>query len=681
MSVAPGSSGRRPLPAVPSRVRLTLVAALLAASCATLNPPPGPTATPPPPASVGTDCAAFAPDPSDEFFTPTDVSYDDPAPLDWPTAKPADVGLDESLFNAAADNVALSADVQSLLVVRHGKLVFERYFNHSDAGEANLVASVSKSILSVATGIAIDDGLLELDTRINEFLPPDLVGAHGDLTVENLLTMSGGLALNEDAEYLYDVGPSDLPGEPSFVRAVLKRESVAPAGSEFAYSTGLTQVLAAVLTEATGQSLCAYVADRLLGPLGIDVEKWWVEPDGNFAGGHSVFITPREMARFGQLVLQHGQWDGEQVVPAAWLDRSLAERWDLGCRGALAAHQGYGFLWWLYDVDGYRVWNASGYGAQELWIAPDLDLVMVLTHDPSGVGQPDRHEIAPGAVARAVIFGTTEAPRAPRCPSFALRAYTMRPDGGGRSAIADWPAGGLPTSWSRDGSRLAIQFDRRDLNSEIYTVAPDGTNVTRLTRDLAFDALPAFSPDGSRVAFSRGGPATSDLYLVDGDGADLVQLTDLEGFEHSPTWSADGTRIAFVWGHGEPTGFGDSGTLWTIDADGSNRALLLDRQVGYPAWSPDGTRIALELRGEESHIGVLDVTTGALTNLGRGYAPKWSPDGSRLTFVGGTDDALDIYVMRADGANIVQLTDDAAFDTFPTWSPDGTTILFMSASA
>ena len=267
--------------------------------------------------------------------------------------------------------------------MRHGKLVFERYFNGSDAGEANTIASASKSILSVATGIAIDEGLLELDTRIDEFLPPDLVGAHGDLTVEHLLTMSGGLAMSEDPEYVADVGPSDLPGEPSFVRAVLKRDSVAPAGSKFAYSTGLTQVLAAVLTEATGQSLCAYIADRLLGPLGIDVEQWWVEPDGYFAGGHSVFITPREMARFGQLVLQHGQWDGKQLVPAAWLDRSLAERWDLGCRGVLGAHQGYGFLWWLYDVDGYEVWNASGYGGQELWIAPDLDLLIVLTHDSS----------------------------------------------------------------------------------------------------------------------------------------------------------------------------------------------------------------------------------------------------------------------------------------------------------
>ena len=674
MWASSGSTGR-----LSSPMQVALAAALLVGSCTTSTPTPSPTAVPAPPSAARTDCSAFAPDPSDEFFTPVDISYDDPTPLDWPTGTPADVGLDASLLDAAAGNVELSADVRSLLVVRHGKLVYERYFNGGDAAQALTIASASKSILSVATGLAIEDGLLDLDTRIDTFLPPDLVGAHGDLTIEHLLTMSGGLANSEDAEYLSDAGPSDVPGEPSFVREVLKWESVEPAGTKFAYSTGLTQVLAAVLTEATGESLCAYVTERLLGPLGVDVEQWWVEPDGYFAGGHSVFVTPRELARFGQLVLQHGTWAGEQLVDAAWLDRSLDERWDLGCRPGLGAHQGYGFLWWLYDAEGYHVWNASGHGGQEVWIAPDLDLLIVVTHDASRVGEPDHHEIGPGTVARAAIFPTTEAPRPPRCPARALRAYTTQPDGGGRSAVAEWPAGGLPMSWSGDGSRLAIQLDRRDLNSEIYTIAPDGTNLGRLTHDLAFDGLPAFSPDGSRVAFTRGGPASSDLYLVDSDGAGLAQLTDFDGFENSPTWSADGTRVAFVWGHDDVRGFGETGQLWAVDSDGSKRELLLDRPVGYPVWSPDGTRIALELRGDETHIGVLDVATGALADLGRGYVPKWSPDGTRMTFIRDTNDAFDIHVMRADGADVVQLTDDAAFDTFPIWSPDGATILFLSA--
>jgi CubicO group peptidase (beta-lactamase class C family) len=675
MTTRSGSRRRRP-----GQVRAAVIAALLVGSCAT----PSPTPTPASSSSAGipdaatTDCSAFAPDPSGVFYPPPGLSFHDPSPLDVPTGTPAEVGLDASLLETAATNAALSIDIRSLLVVRHGKLVFERYFNGSDASEAGTIASASKSILSVATGIAIDEGLLTLDARIDAFLPPDVVGTHGDLTIENLLTMSGGLANSEDVDYLADVDEANLPADFSFARQVLKWDSVMPAGTEFAYSTGLTQVLAAVLTEATGQSLCAYVAEHLLGPLGIDVERWWVEPDGTFAGGHSVFMTPRELARFGQLVLQHGAWEGEQLVSADWMDQSLAERWDRGCRPAIGAHAGYGYLWWLYEPEGYRVWNASGYGGQEVWIAPDLDLVIVVTHDTSRTEDPDHHEVLPGAVARAAILPLTEAPREPKCPNRPLYAQTIRPDGIGRSAVSDWPANGLPMSWSQDG-RLAIQLDRLDLNSEIYTISPAGTDLERLTFDLAFDGLPSFSPDGTHVAFTRGAPSTSDLYLVSSDGSGETRLTDLDGNENSPTWSADGTRIAFVWGHDEVNGFGETGALWAIDPDGSNRALLLDARVGYPAWSPDGTRIALELR-DDDHIAVLDLTTGALADLGPGFVPKWSSDSSRLAVIRETGDAIDIYVMQADGTGVVQLTDDPAFDTFPIWSPDGSSILFLSAA-
>jgi CubicO group peptidase (beta-lactamase class C family) len=611
--------------------RLALALAIVATGCTppTESPATVPTGSGGPTVSATTDCGAFGPDPSNEFFTPTNVSYDDPTPLEWPTASPADVGLDEAALSTAADNVALSPDVQSLLVVRDGRLVFERYFNGSSATEANSIASASKSILSVATGIAIEDGLLELDSRIDAFLAPDLVGQHGDLTVEHLLTMSGGLAHSEDAMYLDDVDPGDRP-QASFVREVLKWASVDPPGTKFAYSTGLTQVLGAVLAKATGRSLCDYVADRVLGPLGIDVEGWWVEPDGDFAAGHSVFITPRELARFGQLVLDGGAWGGRQVVPSTWLDRSLAERWDLGCRLGRRAHVGYGFLWWLYDADGYRVWNASGYGGQEVWIAPDLDLVIVVTHDATRVYEPGHQEVSPGAIARAAIFPTTEPRRAARCPSREFEGATIRPDGTGRAVLPDWPGNGIPTSWSGDGARIAIQLDSRDLNAEIYTAAPDGTGLRRVTRDLAHDFLATFSPDGTRIAFARGEPSSTDLYLVDGDGGEPVRLTDFEGFEHSPIWSPDGARIAFVWGQGDVGGFGETGELWAIHPDGSGREQLLDRPVGYLAWSPDGTRIALELRDDEGHIGVLDLVTGDLADLGPGHVPTWSPDGERL---------------------------------------------------
>jgi CubicO group peptidase (beta-lactamase class C family)/GNAT superfamily N-acetyltransferase len=303
-------------------------------------------------------------------FYPADAIYVDASPIAWETAAPGEMGLDAARLEAAADEAGLSDNLASMLVIRHGKLVFERYFNGSDVSQANNVHSLSKSILSVVTGIAISEGLLELDASIADILPPDLVGANGDLTVRNLLAMSGGLELKED-EGEYDWEYTEEEGEPSIVRAVLERPRIAAPGEEFAYSTGLSQVLSAVITESAGGSSCDFAYDRLFAPLGIDVDYWHVHPDGYHAGGDSMFLTPREVARFGQLVLQGGAWEGEQLVPAEWLAESLEVVWDLECR---PWGSGYGYLWWLEEVGGNQVWTASGYGGQDLHIVPTSTL-------------------------------------------------------------------------------------------------------------------------------------------------------------------------------------------------------------------------------------------------------------------------------------------------------------------
>jgi CubicO group peptidase (beta-lactamase class C family) len=634
------------------------------------------------PTASGSECALFTPDP-EQPFTREVVTFRDDTLLDWNTAPPDEVGLDPGLLEELADDVAVSSDVASLLVARHGRLVLERYFNGSSPAEANIIFSMTKSVVSLLTGIAIDDGVLTTDTAIGEVLPDGLVGEHGDLRILDLLTMSGGL------DYPPDDGPwewesSDQPGEPSLVRTVLEYPSVAEPETEFAYNSGLTHVLGAVVAEATGSSLCAYAADRLFGPMGIDVEDWWIEPGGYFIGGSGLTITPREIAALGQLVLQGGSWHDQQLVSPEWLHASVQERWDLGCRGippdgAPPNHVGYGMQWWTRNIDGHEVWNASGFAGQDLLIVPDLGLLAVITHHAVDYDPESRGEVKQAPLIHGLLLAVTDSEALPSpCMEDSFAAWTIGTDGTGAAPLPGWPRG--PVAWSLSvNGELVVYSAIPDLNEEIYSMAPDGTGMTRLTWDFATDTQPAWSPDGEWVAFVRGTPNESDVYLVRSDGSETRQVTDLPGSEQFPTWSPEGTRLAFIRNTTDANGFGSPGELWTIGIDGSYAELLLEDPVAAPMWSADGSRIALETSTfpDAPRIGYLDVGTGELVELGVGALPRWSPDGDQIAFVAKGPDNYDIFVMDADGGDVRDVTNGQVFSTFPVWL-DGDTLMFIS---
>jgi Tol biopolymer transport system component/CubicO group peptidase (beta-lactamase class C family) len=643
----------------------TALAALALSASACTSDPSGP--------DYGRECASFAPDPATPFF-PASETFVDPDPMVWPRIDPAEVELDPAVLEEAAEAMALSPVAASLLVVRHGQLAFERYFNGFTAADANNVHSLSKSILSVLTGIAIDDDAIDLDTRLGDVLPADVVGEHGDVTVENLVTMSSGVEV-PDPEWAYEWEPGD--GQ-SLVRAVLERPRVAEPGSEFVYSSGMTHVLAATLDEATGLTLCEFAAQRLLGPLGIDVERWHVDLDGYF-GGPS-FLTPRELARFGQLVADGGRFDGEQLVSASWLDESLSPRWGLDCRLRPPVPERYGYLWWIYEIGGHEVWVASGQGAQDLAIIEDLDLVVVVTHDTADGREGMRVPLSAlldDLLLRAVA-GEPQPTHSEECLTDALITMSVAVDASSPPA----PIEGLPPDvagpLSPGGERLAFSkvfAGARDL----YTITADGTDEFRVTRDGEPDAMPAWSPDGRVLAFARGDPSRSDVYLVGRDGSGLDQLTDLDGWENAPTWSPDGTRVAFIRGATDVNGWGHPGELWVIDSDGTDLSLLRADPTTNPAWSPDGRSIVFDHVGGDGRIGLLELAAGTVTDLGEGFLPQWSPDGTRIVYgVLDSLDGSDIYTMAPDGTQRVRLTDNLTFDTLPQWSPDGTTVLFVS---
>lgn len=292
----------------------------------------------------------------------------------WREASPESVGLDPERLARGVERVGELAGLRSLLVVRHGRIVAERSYAGSDLNQRpHDVKSASKSLLSALVGIALDRGELPgLDATVGELLPEYAAGLPPEkraITLEQLLAMSSGLASTSGEHYGAWVSSGD------WTRAALARPLVGDAGDSFAYSTGSSHLVSAVLTEATGRTALDYAREHLAGPLGITIHSWQGSPEGYSFGGNSVRMTPRDLARLGQLYLQEGRWNGRQVVPADWVRRSTrrhAEGWP-------HRYGAYGYLWWLPPDDPWDSFAAIGYGGQFLYVVPELDMLLVTT--------------------------------------------------------------------------------------------------------------------------------------------------------------------------------------------------------------------------------------------------------------------------------------------------------------
>jgi CubicO group peptidase (beta-lactamase class C family) len=297
----------------------------------------------------------------------------------WALASPADEGLDpERLAELDRYVKAELPELTSLLVARHGRLVFERYYNGWGASDRFAVWSVTKSIVSALVGIAIREGKLKsVDQRLVDLVGDVPKGADPELrkiTLRDLLTMRAGFTLEDDPRP--DVGGVKYTGEPNWVRSLLGRDVTTAPGTRFTYDNGVTHLVSAVLTKVTGMPAAFYARDRLFRPLGIEEGGFWEpDPQGNTHGAYGLQLHARDLAKLGELYLHQGRWGDERIVPAAYVRRSTRRsvRLDQG--------EGYGYFWWTPDAPGAapRSFAALGYGGQAIVVTPTLDLVVVTT--------------------------------------------------------------------------------------------------------------------------------------------------------------------------------------------------------------------------------------------------------------------------------------------------------------
>lgn len=293
----------------------------------------------------------------------------------WPQASPESQGLDSQQLNAAFDEAGKASFVYALVVTRNGYLVGERYYRGTDANDAHTIRSVSKSFLSALYGIALENGhLATLDTPMVDFLPEyaNFVQDErmADMTLSHLLTMRGGF--DGDSKILFDMIYSD-----NWLRMALSQNLIFKPGSSYRYSTVGTHLLSVILTKATGRTTRDYADEFLFEPLGISVRDWARDPQGYYFGGNDMYVTPRDMARFGRLYLNNGQLNGRQIVPAAWVDRStsVTYRYQNGTWGAID-NIAYGYLWWLGEMRDIPLVMALGYGGQFIFNFPTLNMVV-----------------------------------------------------------------------------------------------------------------------------------------------------------------------------------------------------------------------------------------------------------------------------------------------------------------
>jgi len=365
-------------------------------------------------------------------------------PESWPVSTPQAVGLDTNVLAALDADIASGkyGYIDSMLVIRHGQLVFDRSYRHDYGqiygkeaktpgalnahdptgpynyfnpwwhpfyrrGDLHTLQSVTKTVTSVVIGVARARGEFpDLATPILKFFDESKVANIDErkrrVTIRHLLTMTGGFDWNEDLPYNDPNNAASLM-EASFnwVEFAIDRKMACEPGTVFNYSSGETQLLSHIFQAATGRDIEEYAAEHLFSPLGIERFFWKRTPSGAIDTEGGLYLNPHDLAKIAYLFLKKGVWQGKPIVTADWVTESVAPKVETDISGVK-----YGLKWWIYPYgDGSQVaWAGSGFGGQMPIVIPEHDLVLVFTGWNILPDQPRlRHREAIDRVLLAVV--------------------------------------------------------------------------------------------------------------------------------------------------------------------------------------------------------------------------------------------------------------------------------------
>ena len=290
----------------------------------------------------------------------------------------------DTFFQEAAND---SMDIHSVMIVKDGSVIYSRWQSEGADSVPHVLHSVSKTFTATAVGLAIADGKMALTDKIIDFFPDKLPAEVSDnlkaMTVRDLLTMTCG----------HDVEPSSRGSqEVDWVQAFLAHPVVHKPGTFYLYNSLGTYVLSAIVQQVTGEKVVDYLNSRLFEPLHIDKPKWEESPQGINCGGWGLYLKTEDLAKMGQLLLQKGKWNGQQIIPEEWvseMSKKQTESINPGTRIEQAEErgltietsdwmQGYGYQMWRCRPGCFRADGARG---QYIIVVPDKNAVIAITSD------------------------------------------------------------------------------------------------------------------------------------------------------------------------------------------------------------------------------------------------------------------------------------------------------------
>ena len=317
------------------------------------------------------------------------VPANPPQANDWPVATPESQGLDGGVITYYS-NLAESGrfgEMHSLLVMRHGYLVHEVYFQGFDSEQLQHVYSVTKTIAAALIGIALAKGnIAGIQEKVLPFFPQykniaNLNPWKETITLRNLLTMQSGFLWDEEST-ASDSPQNSLFGlykAPDWYKYILDQPMAGEPGTAFAYNSGCSVLLGGILSRCSGTDAVPFAQQNLFDPIGIQQFAWDEGSPGVCNTGWGLWLRPRDMGKFAELLLRSGNWQGTQVVPISWVQNMLS------CQVILSHDYGYGLQTWMMpllpnpEVNNYEIKIAWGYGGQFIFIIPSLDIVVVST--------------------------------------------------------------------------------------------------------------------------------------------------------------------------------------------------------------------------------------------------------------------------------------------------------------